>query len=225
MPTKDDCKVFYIVAKELDGAKTVHAFKDVIGTHCSYKYVNLEGKVVDLSKYADRTHHLDSDPLGNIIHETDALTEDQLKGTSDVLACDTYFRSDPPEQPGDINKKYGTLKNGAGCATVTSECEKHFYPLGLAPHGVNEYMFCKPVNNVCTGDGTTGQMCLLGDLPVGSSCWYENKDRSDICYWIKGRNHGTCMDNLCRTGNAGSRCDTDENCSTDYTCLDGFYCH
>ena len=71
--TKNDCFLYYIIATKLDGTKEVHTFKNVIGAQCSYKYVNMMGKIIDLSKFTNRTPHVESssDPaLGNIIHET-----------------------------------------------------------------------------------------------------------------------------------------------------------
>ena len=73
---KNDCFVYYIIATMLDGTKKVHSFPHVIGTNCSYKYVNMKGEVLDLSKFTPRTKHLDSSPdptLGNVIHETKEL--------------------------------------------------------------------------------------------------------------------------------------------------------
>ena len=71
--TQNDCFVFYIIATMLDGTTKVHSFKHLIGTKCSYKYVNMMGEVLDLSNFAERTIHSESslDPTsGNVIHET-----------------------------------------------------------------------------------------------------------------------------------------------------------
>ena len=75
--TQNDCFVFYIIATMLDGTTKVHSFKHLIGTKCSYKYVNMMGELVDLSNFTERTIHLESslDPTsGNVIHETTQLS-------------------------------------------------------------------------------------------------------------------------------------------------------
>jgi hypothetical protein len=81
---KNDCFVYYIIATMLDGTKKVHSFSHLIGTKCSYKYVNMKGEVVDLSNYTERTLHPESSldsTLGNIIHETTEKSSGCCKAT------------------------------------------------------------------------------------------------------------------------------------------------
>ena len=89
---KNDCFVYYIIATMLDGTKKVHSFPHLIGTKCSYKYVNMKGEGLDLSKYNDRTLHPESSldsTLGNIIHET---REKKYQSECCMSTCATHIR-------------------------------------------------------------------------------------------------------------------------------------
>ena len=51
----------------------------------------MKGEVVDLSKYTDRIHHLESDPLGNIIHETTARPITRGVAIGNVFMLEDWF--------------------------------------------------------------------------------------------------------------------------------------
>ena len=125
---KDDCFVYYIIATMLDGTKKVHSFPHLIGANCSYKYVNMKGEVLDLSKFTSRTKHQDSSlapALGNVIHETREQSSRISPGqpcikwtgtlpVNESKFCEPNYQCGPDDTP---------LGNKSTCVPVRSECK------------------------------------------------------------------------------------------------------